>query len=381
MREWLKSAAVEALYGCLHLFRLCPVRARTVFFSAYAGKRVTCNPEAVCKKLRELYGDEFKIEWCVKDEEARKSLEAQGFKTVGFDTLAYFYRILTAKVVVLNDLSGCSYLPFGKKQAVVQTWHGCGLYKKVGHDVPNESKGYHRRLRRIAKQIDLFTSGSTTFTETVIRGAFGYTGDVMETGLARNDVLMDAAAREVANKKVRAFYDIDEKTPLILFAPTFRNSGDADEMWFEDDAVKAALKSRFPGYKVLVRTHYMAKESQSQTALDVTAYPDMQELLCAADVLVSDYSSCIWDFSLTEKPCFLYAPDLSDYQCERDFYLDIHKWPFPLAETTEELAQTLLQFDAVAYTKAVHTHLSELGSRESGCAAESLCEFVAKKAR
>ncbi len=381
MREWLKSAAVEALYGCLHLFRLCPVRARTVFFSAYAGKRVTCNPEAVCKKLRALYGDEFKIEWCVRDEKSRRALDAQGFKTVGFNTLAYFFRILTAKAVVLNDLSGCSYLPFGKRQTVVQTWHGCGLYKKVGHDVPNETAGYHRRLRRIAKQIDLFTSGSTTFTKTVIRGAFGYTGDVMETGLARNDSLLDEAARESANAKVRAFYGFGEKTPLILFAPTFRQDSDADEMWFEDDAVKTALQSRFPNYKVLVRTHYMAKEAQSQTALDVTAYPDMQELLCAADVLVSDYSSCIWDFSLTEKPCFLYAPDLSDYQCERDFYLDIHKWPFPLAETTEELAQQLLQFDVAAYTQAVRTHLSELGSRESGRAAESLCEFVAEKAR
>lgn len=381
MREWLKSAAVEALYGCLHLFRLCPVRARTVFFSAYAGKRVTCNPEAVCKKLRELYGDKFNIEWCAQDEEARKALEAQGFKAVRFDTLAYFYRILTADVVVLNDLSGCSYLPFGKKQTVIQTWHGCGLYKKVGHDVPNETAGYHRRLRRIASHIDLFTSGSTTFTETVIRGAFGYTGDVMETGLARNDILLDETARTAANAKVRAFYGIDEKTPLVLFAPTFRNDGETETMWFEDEAVKAALQRRFPGYKVLVRTHYMAKEAQAQTALDVTAYPDMQELLCAADVLVSDYSSCIWDFSLTEKPCFLFAPDLSDYQCERDFYLDIHKWPFPLAETTEELAQQLLQFDLAAYTEAVHEHLSKLGSRERGNAAETLCEFITEHAR
>ena len=125
----------------------------------------------------------------------------------------------------------------------------------------------------------------------------------------------------------------------------------------------------------------MAKGASSQTALDVTAYPDMQELLCAADVLVSDYSSCIWDFSLTEKPCFLFAPDLSDYQCERDFYLDIHKWPFPLAETTEELAQQLLQFDLAAYTEAVREHLSKLGSRERGNAAETLCEFITEHAR
>ena len=381
MREWLKSAAVEALYGCLHLVRLCPVRARTVFFSAYAGKRVTCNPEAVCRKLRETYGDEFQIEWCIRDEETRRKLETAGVKTVGFNTLAYFYRILTAKAVVLNDLSGCSYLPFGKRQTVVQTWHGCGLYKKVGHDVPDETAGYHRRLRRITKHIDLFTSGSTTFTETVIRGAFGYKGDVMETGLARNDMLMNGAARAAANEKVRAFYGIDDKTPLVLFAPTFRNGGDTDELWFEDETVKSALQSRFPSYKVLVRTHYMAKESQSQAALDVTGYPDMQELLCASDVLVSDYSSCIWDFSLTEKPCFLYAPDLSDYRCERDFYLDIHKWPFPLAETTGELAQQLLQFDETAYKQAVSNHLSELGSRETGNAAETLCEFIAKQAR
>ena len=380
MREWLKSAAVEALYGCLHLVRLCPVRARTVFFSAYAGKRVTCNPEAVCKKLRELYGDEFRLEWCVRDVDSRKLLEEQGFKTVGFNTLAYFYRILTAKVVVLNDLSGCSYLPFGKKQTVVQTWHGCGLYKKVGHDVPGETAGYHRRLRRIAAHIHLFTSGSTSFTKTVIRGAFGYEGEVMETGLARNDILQNETAQNEANRKVRAYYGIDANTPLILFAPTFRNNGDDEALWFENESVKTALQSRFPGYKLLVRTHYMAKTIATD-ALDVTAYPDMQELLCAADVLVSDYSSCIWDFSLTAKPCFLYAPDLSSYRCERDFYLDIHRWPFPLAQTPEELAQNLLQFDPAAYTNAVREHLSALGSCENGNAAESLCQFIAGRAR
>ncbi len=381
MRDWLKSAAVEALYGCLHLVRLCPVRARTVFFSAYAGKRVTCNPEAVCRKLHEQYGDRFKIEWCARDKKTREALKTQGFKAVGYNTLPYFYRILTADVVVLNDLTGCSYLPFRKRQTVVQTWHGCGLYKKVGHDVPDETAGYHRRLRRIARHIDLFTSGSTTFTETVIRGAFGYTGDVMETGLARNDVLLDPAAREAANRKVRAFYGLDEETPLLLFAPTFREHSDTDEMWFEDSAVKTALQSRFPGYKVLVRTHYMASPATANTALDVTAYPDMQDLLCAADVLVSDYSSCVWDFSLTEKPCFLYAPDLRDYRCERDFYLDIRRWPFPLAETTAELAQNISQFDDAAYKQAVKAHLSELGSRESGRAAETLCEFILKQAR
>ena len=108
-----------------------------------------------------------------------------------------------------------------------------------------------------------------------------------------------------------------------------------------------------------------------------TDYPDMQDLLKCADVLLTDYSSCMWDFSLMHKPCFLYARDISEYRGERDFYTPIEDWPFPLASNNDELAQVIADFDEDAYHAAVDRHHEELGSTESGTAARQCAERIA----
>lgn len=85
--------------------------------------------------------------------------------------------------------------------------------------------------------------------------------------------------------------------------------------------------------------------------IDASNYPDMQELLYAADVLITDYSSSMWDFSLTRRPCFLYATDLNYYDLDRGFYSDIHTWPYPLAESNSALIKNIKQFNNDQYQK------------------------------
>ena len=107
----------------------------------------------------------------------------------------------------------------------------------------------------------------------------------------------------------------------------------------------------------------------NEGALCLTDYPDMQELLLVSDALITDYSSAIWDAAVGGKRAFLYAPDLREYQSERDFYTDIHTWPFPLAQSMDEMTDNILNFDEDKYAKAVRRHLNELGCCESGEAA------------
>ena len=110
---------------------------------------------------------------------------------------------------------------------------------------------------------------------------------------------------------------------------------------------------------------------------NATDYPDMQDLLQCADVLLTDYSSCMWDFSLMKKPCFLYARDIAEYRGERDFYTPIDSWPFPLAADNGELAAVISDFDEAAYRSAVDRHHRELGSTESGTAARQCAQRIA----
>ena len=116
--------------------------------------------------------------------------------------------------------------------------------------------------------------------------------------------------------------------------------------------------------------------SQAPILRNATAYPDMQDLLQCADVLLTDYSSCMWDFSLMHKPCFLYARDISEYRGERDFYTPIEDWPFPLASNNDELAQVIADFDEDTSHAAVDRHHEELGSTESATAARQCAERI-----
>ena len=110
--------------------------------------------------------------------------------------------------------------------------------------------------------------------------------------------------------------------------------------------------------------------------VDATKYEDMQELLCASDVLVTDFSSSMWDFALTGRPCFLYAPDIQQYIDERGFYTEPSTWPFPLAKSDDELSANILGFDQAAYEKALAKHYSDFGSYENKDACAKVCEAI-----
>ena len=131
----------------------------------------------------------------------------------------------------------------------------------------------------------------------------------------------------------------------------------------------------------MYRFHHKIKESQainlkSERLVDVSQYPDMQEILYDADILITDYSSTMWDFSLMFKPCFIYATDLECYRNERDFYTPIEQWPFPVASNNNDLINNIIEFDKIKYDSDVKTHHQLLGNFESGHATESVVKYI-----
>ena len=169
---------------------------------------------------------------------------------------------------------------------------------------------------------------------------------------------------------------------VLVYAPTFRNSHSLDLYDVDFEGLKNALESRFGGqWVILLRMHYyMADKAMASNApflRNATEYPDMQDLLLCADALLTDYSSCMWDFSLMHKPCFLYARDIAAYQGERDFYTPIESWPFPLAADNDALEQVIASFDEEKYRTDAVRHHEELGSTESGTAARQCIERIA----
>ena len=318
-------------------------------FSSWHG-RYSDSPRAMSRELRRVRPD-IRQAWLL----APDASEPEGAERVPIGGADEVAALEEARWIVSNDVLP---MAFDKRSDAVylQTWHGTPL-KRIGFDVtnptfPDAEYHYTVELVREVARWDLLLSPSP-FATGLLRGAFRYDGQVAETGLPRNDVLLarDADARRRAARR-RA--GIGDGVLAILYAPTWR---DQFEMEFALDvgAVHDALGDRAV---LLVRAHGLTaartRVAATPGSLDVTGWPDISDLYLAADVLMTDYSSAMVDFALTRKPQLFYTYDLDDYRDRiRGFYVDLESIvPGPLLSTTAEVVAALGDLERVAASHA-----------------------------
>jgi CDP-glycerol glycerophosphotransferase len=365
VQRLLTSACLRLL---LQPFRLLPVKKNRVLFTSYLDKQYSCNPKYISEELMKMYPGRIEVGWAFRHPEEFSYLSEKGIRVLGTKTLKFIVFAMTARVICTNTYYKPS-LPRRKKQFFLYTWHGGGAYKRVG-DAQDMSLAERLSLRMREGRADLYLSSSRAFTRLTLRQSFGYRGEVMEKGMPRNDLLLselDAEKTALIRRKI----GLKDGERLCLYAPTYRKDTRVHKLSPDYEKTLSALEQRFSGTWVMgYRGHHVTQYKDhtdvNRGALDLTQYPDMQEILYAADALITDYSSSIWDMGLTGKPVFLYAPDLNSYRSERDFYTDIHTWPFPLAENMEQLEESIRSFHEDRYADAVRKHFRELGSCESG---------------
>ena len=369
----------------MKLFYVVPVKKK-IFFSSYEGKQLSCDPKYIFLRLRDR-SDGLKLVYEYNDTKHIPE-ELKGVTVVRHNSFQYFFHLLTAKVIVSNNAISPK-IPVRKPQYVINTWHGGGAFKKVGIDIDSKVNGMDiEMLKLTAEQTDLFLASSEGFYEGTGRGSCIPRERVFFVGMPRNDILFTNSDKQaILNKKVRKFYGIDESEKILLYAPTFRgNTRSATGItgdnlnWLE---VKNALESRFSGnWRLMFRGHYHSKEALKgiDGIIDASTYPDMQELLIASDALITDYSSVIWDYSLTRKPGFLYCPDIEQYKDERDFYSPIEEWPYLCARSNNELQSCILDYSEDANNVRCDQYIQKMCSYEDGCASEivsnKLIDFI-----
>ena len=199
----------------------------------------------------------------------------------------------------------------------------------------------------------------------------------LATGQARNTIFFKD--NDISSLKEKYGFKKDDK--ICLYAPTFRgNTGEGKSETYNDIDVSRvidSLKERFGGNWIFAtRCHYHDKSRFLKGSIDLSSADDMQELLLISDVLISDYSSSIWDYSFTYKPCFLYCYDLNSYKSERDFYVPIEEWGFPIANDFNMLLLEIKNFDSGDFKKKMIKHQSDLGSYEGIDAARKAVEII-----
>lgn len=363
----------------LRLFYILPIQNNKILFLSFDGRQFSCNPKYIYSYLKKHAPSEMEYVWVFNEPDKHRELKEEGTVLVKNKSFFFYYHVLTAKVVITNA-SIESYLPLRKKQMFIETWHGGGAYKKTGR-VYQQSLYKDKVLSTIADELTGFISSSRKFTETKSENHLVPKEKFWEIGMPRNDVLFDNEREKMLKKKVREYYDIDEDTKIVMYAPTLRNDKN-DTASFESldtEKLVEALQERFGEEKwvVFFRMHYLLNpDTNLKHTINVSSYDDSQELVCATDVLISDYSSMMWDFSFTKRPIFVFAPDAEKYKKERAFFTPMEKWPYPVSFNNEQLSEKIKTFDPEKFSKKIDKHHDAQGSFEQGTATKYVVDKI-----
>lgn len=362
------------------LGRLLPIQKNKIVVSSFYGRGYSDNPKAITDELLRR-GQDLDIVWLVKD--VRNAELPEGVRAVQYNSTQMIRELSTAKIWIDNCRKGAWYKK--PKQYYLQTWHGLAL-KRIEKDVADkldtpENANYAVYAQRDSAQIDLIVSCSEFMTK-IYQNSFWYDGEVALYGAPRNDILIHPSAN--AKEQVRKKLGLPDCS-YIMYAPTFRADGSLDAYNMDYQAVCDAMSQRFGGkWVMLIRLHpavmRRAKDLKFDNVLtfDATAYNDMQQLLSACDAVVTDYSSLMFDFALTHRPCFQYAADIEAYKSDRNFYFPIDETPFPLAADNAQMVHNILHFDEQAYQRDWKAFVERMGLCEDGMASARCADWVLK---
>lgn len=377
VKSLFKLCAIYILKLFMILLHVFPVKNNRIIFNSYSGRQYACNPKYISMYLNEKYTGKYELIWAIRNASSYKWLTEEGIKVVEYYSLKRLFYEATAKVSI-NNVGSFSWMPNTKNQLRINTWHGGGCYKKVGLSETCNDMIKKRTMELTAKNTSYMLSTSKYFTEKVLPIDMGYFGKVLDIGFPRNDILFNGDVPKIS-VKVREYFNLDIKTKVILYAPTWRYEVRNNMVIPDFERVKDSCTRRFGGdWVVLLRTHDLMKTRiRNLDCIDATEYPDIQELLVAVDILISDYSSCIWDFSLQKnKLCFLFTPDLKSYREERGFDIDIYEWGFPVCISNEELINAISTVNLEDFIKKMEGHHECLGNYDRGEACKKIARLI-----
>jgi CDP-glycerol glycerophosphotransferase len=361
-------------------FRALPLRKKTVLFTSYYGAQYGCNPKYLSQFFVQNY-PEWNITWGFTDPEAYTSVPV---RKVRYLSLRFLYELATCQVFVTNYRMP-AYYKRRKGQLYVQTWHSSLRLKAIEADAgPSVPESYIQMAKNDSQQISLLLSGCEKSTE-IFRRAFWYDGEILPSGTPRIDLLVSRSSE--SQSRIRQKLGMDEEVHLVLYAPTFREHKAGNPYDINLENLLDSLRNKWGGnWMLLLRLHPHLRNdapqwmSASVPLLDVTSYDDIQELLCISDVVISDYSSLVFDFAYTGRPCFLYTPDLEAYlEKERNLYFIPKDLPFPIIHDNGEWEAVISAFDEKGYLSRVEAFLKETGSYETGHACERVCQAIMKR--
>ena len=353
---------------------------------AYTFKQYSCNPRYLTEHLLEN-NTEFEIFWVFRGNVDTSGVDKR-IKCVRYKSLRYFLLVNTAEFFITNARTDPYRIYWHKRkgQKYVMLWHGGVALKRIEKDAEAQlSYSYLKKAKIDSKVCDLMVSGCR-FQTSLLKEKFWYDGEILERGIPRNDVFFNKARHPEMKERICHKYGISPDSRIVLYAPTFRRNKSIEPYRIDWSRVVPELRKIYDTEKisVLLRLHpnLIGKADASslindESVIDVTRYHDMQELLCVSDLLITDYSSSMFDITMLKKPCMLYATDIEKYN--RGYYFDFAELPFPLARNEEELIGNIRTFDSAAYDESVESFFEKhIGLCEDGNASKAIAGWLTR---
>ncbi len=331
----------------------------------------------LCKYLLKNCPD-WEVVWVKRRESEKIGIKSPQLKLVLEKTPEYYKAIYSAKIIVDDGVNiAREDIKKHAEQKIYKILKGSLGIKDIRKYAVSR-----RKAVKSAKLVDYCVSNSPFETE-VYQGSFWNGKEVLEIGHPRMDILLaQEQEKEKIRRKVCSHYKIPEGNMILLYAPTYREKSMIEEKRENLDfrMLREVLSKRFGGdFSIIVRVHRKDRGKWPEIEnipgiINANNYMEITELMIAADVGITDYSSWVYDFLFLEKPGFIYAPDAEAYQEKRGLYYPLEETPFSIARTGKEMEKNILEFQEEEFKKKAKSFLEERQCVETGNSCKALVE-------
>ena len=389
MREWiirfLKHHALFVSWLWLfarHLLRIwgwfVPIRQKTMLFCSFGGRNFDDSPKAIYNEVcqrKEFEGWELIWAFVNPDE-----FEIPRGKKIKIDTVAFFHSLLYSKVMVSNSGMNRGVGLRRKGTVRVETWHGTPLKKICGEE--NQTGFSNHRKKRREKDSETIRCAQSAYDQEIFERIFhAEKSAILLCDLPRNDALCQFVADE--KNRIKDGLGIAREKKVILYAPTYREY--ATDITKNTPPIDVNKWESMLGnsYVLLIRAHYVVAKAmsikESSFVKNVSEYPSLNDLYAISDLLISDYSSVYFDYSILDRPILCFAYDRKEYEEKRGLYLNLDKvLPCPVDYDEDALLNHIknMNYDeACARTKAFH----ECYAPHAGNASKKVVDEILRK--
>ncbi len=363
------------------------VNPKVIVFESNLGRNYTGNPKCIYEEMvKQGLDKEYRCYVILEDTKTKVPGNAIKVKRT---RIQYFYIMAIAGVIV-SDSRMPKYIIKRKGVTYIQTWHGTPL-KKLALDMDDVSMAgetdietYKYNFAKNASTWDYLIS-QNEFSTNVFRQAFAYYKKILEIGYPRNDVLFSRNnEQDILKLKKELGLPLDKK--IILYAPTWRD----DEFYgsgqykftskLDFDLVREALQDE---YVFIVKYHYLVQDQVDWSNYKGFIYNfdmtyDIALLYLVSDMLITDYSSVMFDYSLLKRPMLFYTYDLDKYKNQlRGFYFDLtEEAPGPLVTTTRDLIQAIYNYRMEDYEQAYDAFRKKYNHADDGNASKKVVDVI-----